>query len=584
VIVKLIDMNVLTTAPASAKPKALPPIDQADQEATKFNLLDMQWQGGIAKITGGVSPIALSLAFQDWFMHLAASPGKRIELMAGLNCPVDVMGDARFAGSDWRTWPFNLLANAFVGTEQFWQQATTGVRGVAPHHAQVVNFMARQVLDVFSPSNFSWSNPEVVGAAIDRRGHNYTAGWANWREDLNRLQPKRSDTQRGRFVVGVDVAKTPGMVVYRNELVELIQYTPQNATVYREPILIVSSWILKYYILDLSAHNSMVRYLVQQGHTVFMISWRNPDAHDRNLGMDDYLSLGLMDVLDEVVRIGGVEQVHAVGYCLGGTLLALAAAALGSGRQASTAQLKSVTLLAAQTDFSEPGALGVFIDDSELALLEALMWEQGYLDGDQMGASFQLLNASELIWSRMMREYMLGIRPDTNDLAAWNGDTTRMPYRMHSEYLRRLFLNNDLAAGRYCVDGKPLVLKDIKAPLFVLGTERDHVAPWRSVYKIHLLSNTVVEFVLASGGHNAGIVAQPGHLRRSYQFMPPRPAGSAYVGPDEWLQAAVQAEGSWWPHWQQWLAAHSAAERTAPPVMGAGMTLALAPGLYVLGN
>ena len=576
---KLNDMN----APASAGRAALlQPAGQAQRDGTEFNMLDLQWQSGIAKLTGGVSPIALSLAFQDWFMHLASSPGKRIELMTGLHRPFEVAGDARFAASGWSQWPFNVLAKSFVGTEQFWQRATTGVRGVAPHHAKVVNFMAGQVLDGFSPSNFSWSNPEVLGATLDSKGRNCTSGWANCREDMNRLQAKPPGGQRTAHAVGVDVAQTPGKVVYRNELVELIQYTPQSATVYREPILIVPSWILKYYILDLSAHNSMVRYLVQQGHTVFMISWRNPDAHDRNLGMDNYLSLGLMDILDEVARIGGTEQVHAVGYCLGGTLLALAAAALGSGRQASVAKLKSVTLLAAQTDFSEPGELGLFIDDSELALLDAMMWKKGYLDGDQMGGSFQLLNARDLIWSRMLHEYMLGIRPDANDLAAWNADTTRMPYRMHSEYLKHLFLDNDLAAGRYCVNGKPLALRDIQAPLFVLGTERDHVAPWRSVYKINLLSNAQIDFVLASGGHNAGIVSEPGHARRSYQFQPPRPAGSPYVGPDEWLQTAVQADGSWWPHWQQWLAAHSAAEQTAPPVMGAGVTLTDAPGQYVL--
>ena len=571
------------TWPANAGSTALlAPANPESRARTEFNLLDLQWQSGVAKLTGGVSPIALSLAFQDWWMHLAASPGKRIELMAGLNRPVDMAGDARFSGSGWSKWPFHLLATSFVGTEQFWQQATTGVRGVTPHHAQVVNFMARQVLDGVSPSNFSWSNPEVLRASLDSKGRNYASGWANWREDLGRLQAKPSGGQRKNHAVGLDVAQTPGKVVYRNELVELIQYAPQGASVYREPILIVPSWILKYYILDLSAHNSMVRYLVEQGHTVFMISWRNPDAHDCNLGMEDYLSLGLLDALNQVARIGAAPEVHAVGYCLGGTLLAIAAAALGSGRQASDARLKSVTLLAAQTDFSEPGELGLFIDDSELSLLDAMMWKKGYLDGDQMGGSFQLLNARDLIWSRMMHEYMLGIRPDTNDLAAWNADTTRMPYRMHSEYLKRLFLDNDLAAGRYCVDARPLALKDIRAPLFVLGTERDHVAPWRSVYKINLLSNTEVDFVLASGGHNAGIVSEPGHARRSYRFMPQRTPGGAYVGPDEWLETAQQADGSWWPHWQRWLAAHSAAGQISPPAMG--VALADAPGQYVLGS
>jgi polyhydroxyalkanoate synthase len=571
--VKLTDMSSMASlAPGKTS--------QFYAEEAGPNLLDLQAQSGVARITGGVSPIALALAFQDWFLHLAASPGKQIELMTGLCRPASVGGDARFADSEWNKWPFNVFVTTFASTGQFWQQATSEVRGVAPHHAQVVNFAARQVVDGFSPSNFFWSNPEVLRAARDSKGQSLLAGLANLRQDLRApLTPAAAHAAVGR-----DVALTPGKVVYRNELVELIQYEPQGPAVYREPVLIVPSWILKYYILDLSAHNSMVRYLVGQGHTVFMVSWRNPDVRDRNLGMDDYLARGLFDVLDEVARIGATPDVHAVGYCLGGTLLAIAAAALGSGRQACEARLHSVTLLAAQTDFSEPGELGLFIDDSEMNLLDAMMWQQGYLDGAQMGASFQLLNARSMIWTRIVREYMLGIRAERSDLAHWNADATRMPYRMHSEYLKRLFLDNDLAAGRYCVNGKPVALKDIRAPLFVLGTERDQVAPWRSVYKINLLSNTSVDFVLASGGHNAGIVSEPGHARRSYRFTAPQPAGQAWVGPDEWLAKAQQAEGSWWPHWQRWLVAHSAAEQISPPAMGAGVTLADAPGMYVLGD
>jgi polyhydroxyalkanoate synthase len=552
----------------SSPDKPALPVGDPPAHGAQVNLLDLQVQSSLAAITGGVSPIALSLAFQDWFLHLATSPGKQIELMAGLNRPARGAGNARFAESGWSTWPFDVLAKTFLSTERFWQQATSDVHGVTPHHAQVVNFMARQVLDVFSPSNFFWTNADVLQAARDSKGGNLLSGWANLQQDMGLRQAPAA-----AYIVGRDVALTLGKVVYRNELVELIQYAPQSPTVYREPVLIVPSWILKYYILDLSPHNSLVRYLVEQGHTVFIISWRNPQAHDRNLGMDDYLSVGLLDVLNE-----------AVGYCLGGTLLAIAAAALGSGRHASAARLHSVTLLAAQTDFSEPGELGLFIDDSELNLLNAMMWKKGYLDGAQMGGSFQLLNARDLIWSRMVHQYMLGIRPAPTDLATWNADTTRMPYRMHSEYLQRLFLDNDLAEGRYCVDGRPVALKDIRTPLFVLGTERDQVAPWRSVYKINLLSDTAVDFVLASGGHNAGIVSEPGHARRSYKFMAQPAPGRAYVGPDEWLEKAQRADGSWWPHWQQWLAGHSTAEQISPPPMGAGVTLADAPGRYVLGS
>lgn len=575
-------MTDLSTSPqAAAKPASYL---QADKVET--NPLDLMLQSAIAKLTGGVSPIAMSLALQDWLLHLAISPGKQIEMMdlarqQILDCVSQgkdaAAGDSRFAAPDWSNWPFSTMARSFSHSQQFWDKATSGVRGVEPHHGEVVNFYARQMLDMFSPSNYFWTNPEVLNAAVASKGATVAAGLRNLVQDASNGGVTPSEGHQ----VGHDVAITPGTVVYRNELVELIQYAPQTAKVYREPVLIVPSWIMKYYILDLSPHNSLVRYLVSQGHTVFMVSWRNPDAADRELSMDDYLRCGVFDVLKEVDRICDAP-VHATGYCLGGTLLAIAAAAIGSGRQPQPATLKSVTLLAAQTDFSDPGELGLFIDDSELAFLDAVMWKAGYLDGSQMAGSFQLLNSRDLIWSRIMREYLLGKRAAPNDLMAWNADTTRMPYRMHSEYLSRLFLHNDLAEGRYRVDGKEVAVTDIRAPMFVVGTARDHVSPWHSVYKIHLLSDTDIDFVLASGGHNAGIVSEPGHAHRSFQAMPHRPQGAPFVTPDDWVQQAATHEGSWWPHWHQWLADRSDAKLIKPPV--ADVALGEAPGQYVLGS
>jgi polyhydroxyalkanoate synthase len=362
---------------------------------------------------------------------------------------------------------------------------------------------------------------------------------------------------------------------------ELIQYAPATQSVQAEPVLIVPAWIMKYYILDLSPHNSLVKYLVGHGHTVFMISWKNPGPEHRDLGLDDYRTLGLMAALDAVAAIRPGRKVHAVGYCLGGTLLAIAAAALARDRDD---RLATVTLFAAETDFTEPGELSLFIDETEVTFLEDLMWDQGFLDTQQMGRAFQLLRSNDLFWSRLVRDYLLGERQGMTDLMAWNADGTRMPYRMHSEYLRRLFLHNDLAEARYEVGGRPVTLADLRLPLFVVSTVKDHVAPWRSVYKIHLLTDTELTFVLAAGGHNAGIVSEPGHRRRSYQLAGRRP-GDRYLDPDAWQASAARADGSWWPAWQAWLRERSggpvpavppgAPDRGYPP-------LADAPGAYVL--
>lgn len=558
--------------------------------------LDMSVKSLVARATGGISPLAMGLAFQDWYLHLLVAPGKCAELagcwtgaLAGASASAAPDDDRRFADPAWGAWPFRQYAWGFRQVEHFWQRATSGVAGVGPHHAEVVRFAARQLLDMWSPSNFPWTNPEILRAAWASGGASLAAGWLNWRQDACRhLAPPGaavSEPLGAPYVPGVDVALTPGKVVFRNALIELIQYNPQTDAVYREPVLIVPSWIMKYYILDLSPHNSLVGYLVRKGHTVLMISWRNPDARDRDLGLADYLRQGLLAGLEQAGAVGGGAPVHAVGYCLGGTLLAMAAALHGddqvAGRKPLPAPLASISLIAAQTDFSEPGELGLFIDDSELAFLDALMWEQGYLTGDQMAASFQLLHARDLVWSRMMREYLLGRRSAPNDLMAWNADSTRLPFRMHSEYLHQLFLRNDLAEGRYLIDGKPVLLSSITAPMFVLATERDHVSPWRSVYKIHQLCDVPVEFVLASGGHNAGVVSEPGHPGRSYLSLATGPARPRRTVAAQWVEHAHRTEGSWWPHWQHWLARHSSPHKVAPPAPPAPV-LGAAPGLYVV--
>lgn len=319
----------------------------------------------------------------------------------------------------------------------------------------------------------------------------------------------------------------------------------------------------------------MVKYLVDQGHTVFMISWKNPDAQDRDLSMEDYRTLGIMAALDAITHITQSSKINAVGYCLGGTLLSITAAAMARDHDK---RLSSVTLFAAQTDFEEPGELSLFIDDSQISFLEAAMWEKGYLDSAQMAGAFQLLRSNDLIWSHRLNQYLLG-KPETqNDLMAWNADATRMPYRMHSEYLRTLFLHNDLAAGRYLVDGRAISLTDIHLPIFAVGTQTDHVAPWHSVFKIHHLARGPITFLLTSGGHNAGIISPPGHPHRSYQIAE-HTFKDVFIDATSWQNTAPAHQGSWWTAWEAWLAEHAGPQTSAPPNMG--QALCEAPGSYV---
>ncbi len=564
--------------------------------------LDRLVRAWMARFTLGLSPASLTLAYLDWLLHLAYAPGKhqrlvekavrkaiRFALYAGRSaadpttppCIEPLPQDRRFSSEAWQRWPFNLYCQSFLLFQQWWHNATTGVPGVSRHHEDVVSFATRQLLDIYSPSNFTPTNPEVLKATIEQGGTNLVRGAINFIEDWERAIAGRKPVGAEAFEVGKTVGITPGNVVFRNRLIELIQYAPTTDSVYAEPVLIVPAWIMKYYILDLSPHNSLVKYLVDHGHTVFMVSWKNPGAEDRDLGMEDYRILGVMEALEAISAILPGRKVHAVGYCLGGTLLAIAAAAMA--RDADE-RLRSMTLLAAHTDFHEAGELMLFIDESQVYFLENTMWDQGYLDTKQMAGAFQLLRSNDLIWSRMVRQYLLGQRESMTDLMAWNADATRLPYRMHSEYLRNLFLKNDLAHGRYEVGGRPITVSDIRVPIFAIGTVWDHVAPWRSVYRIHLLSDTDVTFVLTTGGHNAGIVSEPGHPGRRYQIATRR-ATDKYLDPETWQAIAPYQEGSWWPVWQAWLAARST-DRVPPPPLGAPERgyplLADAPGTYVL--
>jgi polyhydroxyalkanoate synthase len=555
--------------------------------------IDLVLNAWLGRLTGHVSPAALAVAWQDWAAHLLLSPARQIELfmralanagrlaqysagalLGTAAAPVQPLAqDKRFADPLWNLWPYNTLSQAFLLTQQWWHRATSGVRGVSPHHSDVVTFIARQLLDGVAPSNFIATNPVAQKATLESGGLNLLHGAARAMNDLQHVLAGTSPPVSK--LPGRDVALQPGKVVMANRLVELLRYDAATPTVHAAPLLIVPAWIMKYYILDLSPENSLVRYLVEHGHTVYMISWKNPQAEDRDLTLDDYRRLGVMAALDTITAQTGATRINACGYCLGGTLLAIAAAAMARARDE---RLASMTMLAAQVDFTEPGELSLFIDDGEVSYLEAAMWQQGYLDTRQMAGAFQLLRSSDLIWSRRLRHYLLDIPDKDNDLASWNADATRMPYRMHAEYLHRLFLKNRLASARYVVDGHPVSLSDIHVPIFAVGTRTDHVAPWRSVYKIVPLTDTEVTFLLTSGGHNAGVVSPPGTPQRTYQIATHAP-DDPYVDPDRWQEETRERSGSWWPAWEAWLG-RLAGPDVPPPA--SVPSLGDAPGSYVL--
>ena len=591
-------------AAAPPAPPALPPA-MGDADKTDF-LADRFTNAALARLTLGLSPASLALAYTDWASHLMAAPGKRADLVRKANrklmrlathighcmsqnngsapCIMPLEQDRRFSDPAWQQQPYNLIYQSFLLMQQWWHNATTGIPGVSRHHEEVMEFTSRQLLDIFSPSNYLFTNPVLMKQTLESGGQNLLHGWQNLLEDAQRNLLGMPPAGAEDFQVGRNVGVTPGKVVFRNRLIELIQYSPATPDVHAEPLLILPAWIMKYYILDLSPQNSLVRYLVGKGHTVFMVSWKNPEYEDRELGMEDYLRLGALAALDAVSAIMPNKRIHTAGYCLGGTLLSIAAAALaGRGDE----RIASVTLLAAQVDFKEAGELTLFIDESQVRFLEDMMWEQGYLDTKQMAGAFQLLRSNDLIWSHMLSEYMMGERGKLNDLMAWNADQTRMPYRMHSEYLRRLFLNNDLAEGRDRLDGQLVSLGNIHAPIFAVGTEKDHVAPWRSVFKIDRLTHTDITLLLTSGGHNAGIVSEPGRSNRRYRIEH-RSRHDGEIDIASWMERQDVHEGSWWPAWQTWLAGQSGKKVPAPRQQGraeAGYApIGDAPGSYVMGR
>ena len=581
-------------------------ISQADKSVgtrDAFETVDREFRAALARMTGGISPQDYGAAFSDWWLHYITSPAKQVAVQqAVVNNAFDLWmfttqamqgqplapndpghRDQRFSGDAWQMFPFNVYARAYQNNAKFLQETVSGVDGVQERNAEMMGFAVQQLAEAASPANYPGTNPEVIQLTMQEKGANLSRGWKHFLEDMERTVKGGETPGAENFRVGKEIAATPGKVVFKNDLMELIQYSPTTPDVFAEPVLIVPAWIMKYYILDLSPRNSMVKWLVDSGHTVFMISWKNPSVSDRDVGMDDYVGKGVYAALDAVSSIVPDRKIHAVGYCIGGTLLAIAAAALG---RKGDERVSDVTMFAAQTDFSEPGELSLFISPSQLAMLEALMLKEGVLDSSKMGAAFAMLRAHDLLWQPAVNAYLKGERAGMIDLMAWNADGTRMPAKMHTQYLYGLYLNNDLSHDRFQVEGETIHLSDITVPMFVVGTETDHVAPWKSVYKVdRYVQCSEFTFLLTSGGHNAGIISGPAHPKRRHRLRT-RKAGESRLTADKWFETTEVTQGSWWPTWGSWLDSHSSPERVAPPPMGAStkgyVPAADAPGEYVL--
>lgn len=592
-----LQLPAVMSPPAELQGKLTP----AQSDPHRHAALDRGVMASLAQLTGGISPHAMIDAWSDWAMHLARAPGRQTELMEraqanwlklsqfALAGPLGTapekpfkpgIYDTRWSHAGWDKVPFALWQQGFLGLQDWWQAATNDLPGLRRQNAQRTGFIMRQLLDTVSPSNFPLGNPEILEKTRATGGRNLIEGAAHFTDDARHILAQEHRPVPETFALGKVLASTPGTVVYRNDLMELIQYSPATDKVRVEPVLIVPAWIMKYYILDLSPQNSFIRWLVGQGYTVFCISWCNPTAEQADLSLEDYRKQGILQALDAINAIVPDVRVHANGYCLGGTLLAIAAATMARDHDD---RLASVTLMAAQVDFAEAGELLLFLDESQVAFLEDMMWAKGYLDRPQMSGAFAAIRSEDLIWSRATRRYFLGEPDLPTDIGVWVNDTTRMPARMHSEYLRGVFLENRITAGRFSVEGRVIALKDIAVPMFVVATETDHIAPWRSVYKTALFTDCDLSFILTKGGHNSGILSEPGHPRRHYRIGH-RPSGALYVGPDAWLESQGPRPGSWWPEWAEWLSAHSGG-LTAPPRIGAAERgyppVGPAPGLYV---
>jgi len=487
-------------------------------------------------------------------------------------------GDRRFKDETWEENPvFDYIKQSYLLASEFVRDCVRETEGLDEHTAEKVDFYTRQFVDAMAPTNFVMTNPEVLRRTMETGGENLLQGLSNLLDDLERgkgkLQVKMTDLER--FELGENVAVTPGKVVYQNELMQLLQYAPSTETVYRRPLLVIPPWINKYYILDLRPKNSFIKWAVDQGHTVFVVSWVNPDESLAEKDFSDYLHQGPMEALEAIEKATGEREVKAIGYCLGGTLLACLLAYMA---EKGDERIKAATFFTSMVDFSEPGELGVFIDEEQLSLMEKQMEKKGYFEGLSMAEAFNLLRANDLIWSFVVNNYLMGKDPFPFDLLYWNSDSTRMPREMHSFYLRNMYQKNLLREpGGITLDDVAIDLRKVKVPAYILSTKEDHIAPWRSTYAATQLYSGPVRFVLGMSGHIAGVVNPPAANKYGYWTNTKLPED-----PDEWLAGAETHEGSWWLDWKRWVSRYNA-KKVPARVPGDGELAVIedAPGSYV---
>jgi poly[(R)-3-hydroxyalkanoate] polymerase subunit PhaC len=548
---------------------------------------------------GMADPLNVGAAFLEMTKRLMADPAKLMQaqvslwqdyltlwqrtaerFLGGKSEPLvePAPSDRRFKDAAWsESTLFDFIKQSYLLTARWLQSTVKEVDGLDEKTAKKVDFYTRQFVDAMAPSNFVLTNPEVLRATIESGGENLVNGLKHVLDDLERgkgrLMIKMTDMEA--FKVGENIAVTPGKVVYQNDLMQLIQYAPTTETVKRRPLLIIPPWINKFYILDLRPGNSFIKWAVDQGHTVFVISWVNPDEHLAQKGFDDYMLEGPLAALDAMEQATGEREANVIGYCLGGTLLA---ANLAYMAVRGDDRFKSATYFVALTDFAEPGELSVFIDEDQLHSLEERMRSHGYLEGADMATTFNMLRANDLIWSFVVNNYLLGKEPFPFDLLYWNGDSTRMPAAMHSFYLRNMYQENKLVVpGGISLCNVPIDLRKVTVPSFLLSTKEDHIAPWKSTYAATQIYKGPVKFVLAASGHIAGVVNPPGQGKYGHwenEKLPP--------SPDQWLASAKYENESWWPVWEKWVGQFAGGEvKAREPGDGKLKPIEDAPGSYV---